>query len=87
MNQTKVIFRKWKDNEDIIALFPEDTDRRKLTVNSYEHLGQHAAADYDGVIALTTLAKEAEYKDLLAELRSIGYENLRILKKGRVRFY
>ena len=87
MNKTKVIFRKWKDNGQIIALFPENTDRRKLTVSSYGHLGQYADADYNGVISLTTLAREEEYKDLLAELKSIGYENLRILKKRHVQFY
>lgn len=84
MNKTKVIFRKWKDNGQIIALFPDNSDQRKSTVSSYEHFGQHADADYDGIVTLTTLAKEAEYKDLLAELKNIGYENLIISKKRHI---
>lgn len=49
------------------------------------HDGQHAPADYAGVIACTRPATEEEYRDLLAELKSIGYDELRILKRAKPR--
>lgn len=81
---TKVVFRKFKQGGDIIALFPEQTSR--LMVGSYMHVGQHSNADYNGVIAATTPATESEYVDLLAELKSIGYDDLRILKRGKPKY-
>ena len=48
---TKVVSRKFKDNEDIIALFPEKIwNRQNYTISSYMHIGQHGDADYDHVI-------------------------------------
>lgn len=81
---TKVIFRKFKQGGDIIALFPEQTSR--LMVSSYMHVGQHSDADYNGVIAATIPAKESEYTELLAELKSIGYDDLKILKRGKPKY-
>jgi hypothetical protein len=40
---------------------------------AYSHIGQHGAADYFGMIARTRPARPAEYAELLAELRAIGY--------------
>lgn len=77
----KVIFRKFKQGDDIIALFPEQVNRANLMVGSYMHVGQHSDADYAGVIVATTPAKESEYADLLAELKSIGYDDLQIMKR------
>ena len=37
------------------------------------HVGQHGAADYAGVIAMTRPAHEKEYRNPLSELRAIGY--------------
>lgn len=79
--ETKVIFRKWKDSGEIIAIFPESIDKRTLNVSSYEHIGQHADIDYNSIISSTIIAKEEEYKYLLSELKHIGYENIRILKR------
>ncbi len=77
---TPVIFRKWKDPDGgIIALLvcePCSYDRAEL-VTSYEHLGQHGAALYTGVIASTFPAKPEEYADLLQELVKIGYTDLK----------
>lgn len=81
---TKVVFRKFKQGGDIIALFPEQANR--LMVGSYMHVGQHADADYDGVISATTPAKESEYAELLAELKSIGYDDLRVMQKCRPKY-
>lgn len=78
---TKVVFRKFKQGGDIIALFPEQVNRENLMVGSYMHVGQHSDADYIGVIAATTPAKESEYAELLAELKRIGYGDLQIAKR------
>lgn len=81
---TEVVFRKFKQGGDIIALFPEQTNR--LMVGSYMHVGQHSDADYNGVISATTPATESEYAALLAELKSIGYDDLKILKRGKPKY-
>ena len=83
---TKVVFRKWKDG-DIIALFPDEPwSRCDYSTTSYMHVGQHGAADYAGVIADTRPAREEEYHDLLAELKTIGYTDLRVVKRARPKF-
>lgn len=82
---TKVVFRKWK-NGDIIALFPDDVNQHDGTVTSYMHIGQHGAADYAGVIADTFPAQENEYRDLLNELKAIGYTDLRVVQRARPKF-
>ncbi|MFA5431133.1 MAG: hypothetical protein WC329_08245 [Candidatus Omnitrophota bacterium] len=72
----RVIFRKWRGKSgDVIALFPDiKTDVGGYLCQSYEHVGQHAAADYGLVVGLTAPAQPAEYADLAAELREIGYD-------------
>lgn len=83
---TKVVFRKFKDNDEIIALFPETAYSRNYTVLSYMHIGQHGEADYTHVINQTSPATEEEYVDLKDELENqVGY-NLKVLKKASVRF-
>lgn len=88
-NQTPVIFRKWKPRKevgeeggDIIALFPTElgTDS-PYTCSSYMAIGQHGSADPQGVMGDTVPAKPAEYADLLAELKRIGYNDLKIYQK------
>lgn len=79
----RVVFRKWK-NGDIIALFPDEPwSRNGYAVTSYMHVGQHGAADYASVIADTSPAQENEYKDLLNELKAIGYTDLHIVQRAR----
>lgn len=82
----KVIFRKFKQGGDIIALFPEQVNQLNLMVGSYMHAGQHSDADYIGIIAATTLAKESEYAKLLAELNSIGYDDLQITRRCKPKY-
>lgn len=83
---TKVVFRRWKDG-DIIALFPDAPwSRYDYSTTSYMHVGQHGAADYAGVIAATRPARENEYRDLLAELKAIGYTDLRVVQRARPKF-
>ena len=50
------------------------------------HSGQHGAADYTGVIAATRPAREPEYRNLLAELKAIGYDDLRVVQRARPKF-
>lgn len=91
MNLTRVVFRKWKKNDGswgsdgIIALFPLDhcdLDNEALC-NSFEHVGQHGGADYDGVIRQTVPATPEEYADLKREIESPPYNyKLRVCKRA-----
>ena len=82
MSQTqRVIFRKWRGNGEVIAFFLDQPDG--LYVMSYERVGQHGNASYPH--PQTEAATPAEYAPLLTELRSIGYDDLRVVKRGRVR--
>lgn len=84
---TKVVFRKWEEDKEVIALFPDiPFNTRDHTTMAYVHMGQHGAADYSGVIAETSPAKEPEYRNLLAELKSIGYKDLRIVQRAKPKF-
>ncbi len=84
---TKVLFRKFKEDGEIIALFPEQRySNVGYSINSYMHLGQHGAAEYDHVIATSNPAREHEYQPLLAELISVGYDDLRVMQRYRPKF-
>lgn len=79
---TRVVFRKWKEDGDIIALFPDDINPHDGTVTSYMHVGQHGAAGYACVIAATQPTTESEYRSLLHELRNAeGYDDLKIMQR------
>lgn len=80
----KVLFRKYKGDGQIIALFPEELwSRCNLSIASYMHKGQHGSADYETVIHCTTPAAPQEYEALYNELVSIGYKDLEIRIKSR----
>lgn len=69
-----VIFRAFKDNGHVIALFPTQVgDCRDRSVMSYMHVGQHGAADL-GVISRTRPATAQEAAQLAKELRAKPYE-------------
>lgn len=79
--KTIVVFRKFRKEGDIIAMFPLiNADNNKGACMSYQHIGQHGAASYDLVNAYTIPALEREYTELKKELESIGY-NLKIQKR------
>ena len=79
---TLVVFRRWRDNSDIIALFPEiPTDLNGWYCEAYEHVGQHGGADYYGVIQATRPATDEEASSLAEELTRIGY-NLQPIKRA-----
>jgi hypothetical protein len=72
--KTVAIFRKWKDNGEIIALFPAiPSDVLGWFCLSYERVGQHGGADYQGVIQATKPVGRSEFDPLNKELSRIGY--------------
>lgn len=75
MTRLHVLFKKFKEG-DIIALFPYE--KWNLQTNgsgiiSYMHIGQHGAASSSLTTELPNASKE-EYKTLLDELITIGYD-------------
>ena len=77
---TKVIFRKFKDNGDVIAFFPElPGTNNPYDCQSYMHVGQHGAACLypDDTVPAT----EQEYIELYKELVYIGYDDLKVYKR------
>ncbi len=81
---TKVVFRKLKETNEIIALFPELIEKNYYVL-SYMHVGQHGSADYNHIVNISKLATENEYKDLFNELTNIGY-NLQVLKRAKINY-
>lgn len=74
MQTVVVVFRRWKDSRAVTALFPA----LLAAIHGdfclgYEHIGQHAAADYHGVINQTIPAFPLEYAELAYELVRVGY--------------
>lgn len=79
--KTDVVFRRWKETGDVIAIFPSDPgDMSPSTCSSYEHIGQHAACSPKLLLDVTVPAKPKEYQSLAMELRRIGY-CLRIVRR------
>ena len=73
----KVIFRKDKETNEIIAFFPETYKNGK--VMCYAHVGQHSMADIGYYWDNTKRINSAEeYGPLWKELEMIGYENLKL---------
>jgi hypothetical protein len=82
-----VVFRRWLDTGDLIALFPgQPADYQGWFVDSFMHLGQHAAADYHGVVQATKPASPDEAADLIRELERIGYR-LKIIRRASRRVH
>lgn len=82
MEKTLVVFRRWRDTGDIITLFPvEPSDICGWYCLSYERVGQHAGADYHGVVQASRPATIEEAASLAEELTRIGY-NLQPIKRA-----
>ena len=83
--ETLVIFRVWKpkfrinSGDNILALFP-GVDDGLGNCSSYEHVGQHGGADYNGCVMRTRPAKPSEYQDLKQELEQLGYR-LKVIQR------
>jgi hypothetical protein len=72
--KTKVIFRRWKQGE-VIAIFPELPGTNDPgTCMSYQHTGQHGAADPSHVTSQTRPATGTDVDQLYRELSQIGYD-------------
>ena len=80
---TRVVFRVFPGG-DVIALFPDQWDRERNLLGSYQHIGQHGDAS-PGIVEKTRPASEHEYAPLLAELVSIGYAPLILQKRLNLR--
>lgn len=76
-NKTKVVFRRWNDTNEVIAIFP-NTEGKRGFVQSYEHNGQHS---FCGVELIDKLKKATpnEYNALKNEFVSLGY-NLDVIE-------
>jgi hypothetical protein len=72
----KVIFRKFKKGDDVIAFMPGIKEVNRGMMLSYQHIGQHGEADYHGCLKITVLASQIEYMPLLKELASIYEERI-----------
>lgn len=84
---TLVVFRRWRDTGDIIALFPEQpADYQGRYCDAYEHVGQHGGAYYHGVIQRTTPVTDEEAAPLAWELAQIGYR-LKPIKRASPRVH
>lgn len=82
--KTKVIFRIWPKSKggEVIALFPALAGTNQAhTCLSYQHIGQHGSADMAALSRAIPLASREQYRDLLQELRRMGY-NLQIAKRA-----
>jgi hypothetical protein len=87
-DETLVVFRRWKDTGDLIALFPAiPSDLFGNYCLSYAALGQHAGADYFGVVQATRPASKEAAAPLAEELKRVGYIILRPLKRASHRVH
>ena len=81
--ELKVVFRKF-DNGEVIAMFPQFTNKRNYRIDSYMHIGQHGECD-PMIVHDTKLATENEYESLLKEIQSIYHDyDIRVMKKLRI---
>lgn len=79
-----VIFRKEKDTNEVVAVFPTlyYYDKVRWTeVWCYTHSAQHSEINYYYYQMETKPAMESEYTSLMKELEGLGYTNLKVYKK------
>ena len=77
-HSTPVIFRKFRDNGEIIAIFPTLPGTNcPNTCMSYMHVGQHGSMDVS-IASIAILVKPSEYIHLKRELQGLGYK-LRVI--------
>lgn len=77
---TEVVFRTYRDGQ-VIALFPKEIWDQEKNCASYMRLGQHGGANYNHVVASTRPSSRNEIAVLEAELKSIGYSDLKIYRR------
>ena len=80
----KFLVNERVDKDEVFAFFPQLNYNRVLYGNnfktSYARIGQHFACDVEYAKESRKATKD-EYSELLAELKQIGYNNLKILNK------
>lgn len=74
----RVFFRKFKEDDALIAVFPTWIDGPNGELQSYMHTGQHSQCTKEAIDEIT-LPTDA-YEGLLAELVSQGYNNLEVVE-------
>lgn len=84
---TVVVFRRWRDTKNVIALFPNEAWNAEGHCASYMSVGQHAGADYQGVIRATKPAfmVDDDVAALYRELASAPYFYRLNVRQRRVR--
>lgn len=81
--QTVTLFRKFKSDKQVIALFVEQPFKQNdwYSCMSYMHFGQHGESHLPTVMENTdSITTYYGYRDLMAELVSIGY-NIKVTDK------
>ena len=81
---TRIVFRTFTrgiGKGEVIALFIDEIENNRGDVMSYMHVGQHSAANYRGVVAISRPATPEEVEPLASELHRIGYSNIEIMKR------
>lgn len=79
---TRVAFRVDKSGKfkgTVTAVLPDFPEDNGFTC--YAHVGQHGTCSRAWIWSKTRPATEAEYKELLNELKQIGYENIRVIRR------
>jgi len=76
-----VMFRMWRG--EVIALFVNSNADNAGHCQSYQHVGQHGAADCNGIIRESRPATPAEYASLKRELEGAPYHyQLRVMQRS-----
>lgn len=65
---------------DVLAVFLEPWSTSGYMLASYAHIGQHGPAAWDYVKGLRN-ATPAEAEPLLEELRRVGYEDIKVIRR------
>lgn len=80
---TKVVFRAYDDGE-IVAMFPEMTDKEGRTMG-YSHNSRRFFVEYRRIMRLTKPAIRKEYIALFWELKDAGFAQLQVYKRARIK--
>jgi len=84
-HKTDMVFRVGTSKEfkgDVFVLFPYEIADSNGGVVSYQHIGQHSAADYDFCMRKSRKATTEEYAPLKKEMESLGYNVNLVLKRN-----
>lgn len=75
--KTNIVFRRWNDSKEVIAIFPDSPWGLFNDLTSYMHIGQHGGCSREALEETTQCYNEPDVIALQKELESIGY-NLNI---------